>query len=76
MSTKAETNYSPFTFTLKEFGDGTPWIMCEPYKPGLPVLGNGFLGLRFRDGVTFEQAKEIAEFLCDHFEGISYTWFK
>jgi hypothetical protein len=76
MSTKAKEDYSPFTFTAKEVRDGTPWIMCEAYKPGLPALGDGYLGLRLRPEVTFEEAKEIAEYLDDHIEGISHTQLK
>lgn len=75
MSTKAKTDYSDFTFTLKEFGDGTPWIMCEENQPGLPALKDGYLGLRLREGTTFEQAKEIAEYLRDHIAGVSHTRF-
>jgi hypothetical protein len=75
MSTRAKTDYSDFTFTVKEFGDGTPWIMCEPYHPGLPVLKDGFLGLRLRQGTTFEQAQEIVEYLRERVAGISHTSF-
>jgi hypothetical protein len=73
MSTKAKTDYSKFTFTVKEDANGTPWIMCEPYPPGLPALGDSFLGLHLRPGITIEQASEIAEYLRDHVEGISHT---
>lgn len=78
----AKTDYSKFTFTVKEFGDATdtkdatPWIMCEAYQPGLPALGEGYLGLRFRPGITIERAQEIAELLRDVVEGISHTQFK
>ncbi len=75
MSTKASTDHAPCTFTVKEYGDGTPWIMFEMDSPGLPALGDGFIGLRFRPDVTFEQAAEIARTLRDHFEGISHTRF-
>lgn len=75
MGTKAKTDYSDFTFTVTEFGDGTPWIMCEAYQPGLPALSNGYLGLRLREGITFEQAREIAEYLRDRVAGISHTQF-
>lgn len=75
MSTRAKTDYSDFTFTVKEFGDGTPWIMCEADQPGLPVLKDGHLGLRLREGTTIEQAQEIAEYLRDNIAGISHTRF-
>jgi hypothetical protein len=75
VGTNAKTDYSAFTFTVKEFGDGTPWIMCEEYQPGLPVLKDGYLGLRLREGTTIEQAQEIAEYLRDHVAGVSHTRF-
>ena len=76
MSTKAKEDYSTFSFTAKEVEGGTPWIMCEADKPGLPALGDGYLGLRLRPEVTFEEAIEIAEYLDDRVEGISHTQFK
>ena len=35
--------------------------MIEEDSPGLPVLtaGSAFLGLEFREGVTFEEAKDL-----------------
>lgn len=76
MSTKAKTDFSPCTFTVKEFGDGTPWIMCEFYKPGIPALENGHIGFRFRERVTIEEAQEVASRMRDDFEGISHTHFE
>lgn len=75
MSTKAKTDYMRCTFTVKEYDDGTPWIMLERYDSGIPALGNGFIGFTLRPGVSFEQAKEIARELHEKFEGISYTQF-
>jgi hypothetical protein len=76
MSTNAKTDFSPCTFTVKEFDDGTPWIMVEFYKPGIPALENGFIGLRFRERVAIEDAQKAAELLHNQFEGISHTHFK
>ena len=73
--TKAKTDYSTFTITVKEDGEGNPWIMCEPDQPGLPAIGDGFLGLRLRDGIEIREAEEIAEYLNDHIEGVSHTQF-
>jgi hypothetical protein len=76
VSTNAKTDYSPCTFTVKEFGDGTPWIMCEVDKPGIPALDNGFIGFRFRERVSIERAQKVADTLHDQFEGISHTHFE
>jgi len=75
VSTKAKTDYSKFTFTVKEDAEGIPWIMCEPYQPGLPGIGDGFLGFRLRDGIEIREAEKIAEYLRDRIEGISHTQF-
>lgn len=76
MSTKAKTDFSRCTFTVKEGADGSPFIMCEFHKPGIPALENGFIGFRFRPGATIEQAQEMADTLRDQFEGISHTHFE
>jgi hypothetical protein len=77
MSISTKTDYTKARFTLKEFGDGTPWIMCEPYEPGLPVLekGDSYFGLQFRPHITFEQAEEFVKMMHDCIEGIRHTQF-
>jgi hypothetical protein len=75
MSARAETERAEFVFTVKESGDGTPWIMCEPYDGGLKSLGDGFLGLRLREGADIKQAEEIARYLNDRIDAISFTKF-
>jgi hypothetical protein len=76
LSTKATTDFSTCTFTVKEFGDGTPFIMCEFDKPGIKALENGYIGFRFRERVTYEQAQKVVDMLRDQFEGISHTHFE
>lgn len=78
MGTKAETQRGRFFFKVAEFGDGTPWIMTEPYYPEdrLPALGkDGFVGFDLKPGTTHQQAKDIAEFLNKHIESITCTIF-
>lgn len=75
MSTRAKTDYSRCTFTVKEYADGTPWIMVEFYQPGIPALENGFIGLRFRERVPIEEADRVASEMRDNFEGINHTHF-
>ncbi len=63
-------------FAVKEYDDGTPWIMVEPrHTPGNPLLKNGFIGLTLRPGVSLRRAEEIARQLQENFEGVSYTQF-
>jgi hypothetical protein len=70
----ATTERSDVVFELKEFADGTPWLMANFDNPGLSCIkGNDFLGLEFRDGVTFDQAKEFRPMLHKMVKGISLT---
>ena len=76
MSTKAKTDHMQCIFAVKEYDDGTPWIMVEPRRtPNNSLLKNGFIGLTLCPGISFEQAKEIARELNENFEGISHTQF-
>jgi hypothetical protein len=70
----ATTERSDVVFELKEFGDGTPWLMVNFDRPGLSCIkGNDFLGLEFRDGVTFGQASECRSLLHKKVKGMSFT---
>ncbi len=76
MSAKSKTDHVQCIFAVKEYDDGTPWIMVEPrHAPNNPLLKDGFIGLTLRPGVSLERAKEIARELSENFEGISYTQF-
>jgi hypothetical protein len=60
----ATTEHSDVVFELKEDSVGTPWLMVNFDKPGLScVQGNDFIGFRFRETVTMEQAKEFRSLL-------------
>jgi hypothetical protein len=53
-----KNQYSDVTFELKEYEGGKPWLLAAFDDPGLSCIGDDMLGLQFRDGVTFAQAKE------------------
>lgn len=72
----AQTERSTYRFTVKEHGDGTPWIMLEPLHGDLSCLVSGFLGLDLAPGTDIRKAQEIAEFLNRHITTVSYTWFE
>jgi len=74
---KAHTDHADVAFVLKEHGDGTPWVLVEPRGPTLPVLerGDGFLGLTFRDDVSFEEAQRFVQEMRKKLRGVSYTKF-
>ena len=61
--TQATTERAEYVFTVKEFGDGTPWITLEPRHQSLKSLGNSFLGLELNEGSTLQKAEEIARYL-------------
>jgi hypothetical protein len=68
------TDRARHSFTVKEFGDGTPWIMLELLDgQELPVLRRGFLGLDLKEGTTYDQAKALAATLNESVISTSYT---
>lgn len=54
------TERASYTFTVKEHGDGTPFIMLEPNYENLSILRQGFLSFDLPQGTTLEQARAIA----------------
>jgi hypothetical protein len=73
--TKSETERVQYVFAVKEFGDGTPWIMLEPSGERLGVLGNGFLGFDLRNGTAIQDAEKLAERLRQMVLSVSFTSF-
>ncbi|BGE63880.1 hypothetical protein QH301_005789 [Pseudomonas aeruginosa] len=60
------------TFTVKETGDGRPYIVFEPdtAEPGFP---KGQLGIELGHGTDIEEAQEIAKYLRQKVRGVSFT---
>jgi hypothetical protein len=75
MGTDARTERGKFAFTVKEFADGTPWIMTEPLRKTMPILDEAFIGFDLPDGTTFEQARKVAAFMNENIAGVSMTIF-
>jgi len=72
----ATTEHTGVVFELKEYGDGTPWLMANFDEPGLScVKSSGFLGLQFREFVTFQQAQEFTTQMHKMIKGMSLTKF-
>ena len=71
----ATTQRTGCSFSTKEFGGGESFIMLDVSGTELKAIGNGFLSLELRAGVTLEQAKELIERLNDMVEHISHTTF-
>jgi hypothetical protein len=60
-------------FTVKEYGDGTLFIMVETRDGNLAMLQFGDLYFDLRDGTTLAQAQEISKELNDKIDSIAYT---
>ena len=67
------TGRDPCRFTVKEHGEGTPFIAMEPCGGDLTLLKVGVLCFDLREGATYEKAQEIAEYLNDNIKGLAYT---
>jgi hypothetical protein len=66
------TDRADFTFVAKEYHQRTPWIAAEQLAGDKLVLP-GPIGFDLAPGTTFEQAKEIADYMRKHIRGIHYT---
>jgi hypothetical protein len=73
--TQSKTERAGYAFAVKEFGDGTPWIMLERSREGLGVLGKGFLGLELKEGTSLQEAETLAAAMRQRVSAVSYTSF-
>jgi hypothetical protein len=73
--TQSKTERANYVFGVKEYGDGTPWIMLESSGKGLEVLGNGFVGFELREGTSLRDAEALADTLRRNVTTITYTSF-
>lgn len=60
-------------FTVKEFADGTPFIMAEPRSGGLQTLDGGFFAFDLPPGADEKKAREVAAYLNANVAGIAVT---
>jgi hypothetical protein len=67
------TERAEYIFAVKEYADGTPWIMAEPRRKQLSIFKNGFIGFDLRDGTSFEDAQQLAKEMTERITGITYT---
>ena len=70
------TTRANYTFTVKEYPDGTPWIMLEPLNGNLPLLEDGFLGFDLALGTTYEQARALVTEMKNRITSTSHTAFR
>ena len=72
---ESDTERAHYMFTVKEFGDGTPWIMLEQSGKGLASFRDGFVGFDLKEGISLREAERLAQLLTDSISAISYTTF-
>ena len=67
------TKRQAYTFGVMEYGDGTPYISCEPIGRQWIGLGKGSLSFVLPIGTTSKAAKRIALFLNKNIDVIFFT---
>ena len=68
-----DTKRQSYTFTVKEYGDGTPYIACAPVGREWRVFGNGSLSFVLPIGTTLKSAQKASAFLNKNIDSISFT---
>ncbi|PVE25966.1 hypothetical protein DC522_01635 [Microvirga sp. KLBC 81] len=70
---KARTEHGEYKAIVKEHEYGHPFLVLEPTGETIPMLGDGLLSLRLREGTTIEEAEILARTLNRHLKGASIT---
>jgi hypothetical protein len=75
MSETGSTDRADYLFSVKEYADGTPWIMLEPRRGDLKVLKpqRSFLGFDLHPGTSLEEARKIADYFNRHVPTVTCT---
>jgi hypothetical protein len=73
--TQSKTERTRCVFAVKEFGDGTQWVMLERSGKGLEVLDSGFIGLELTWGTSLQEAEAIAATVRRSVSAFAYANF-
>jgi hypothetical protein len=68
-----ETKRQTYTFTVRKYGDGTPYIACEPVGKEWSLFGKGSLSFVLPIRTTLKSAQKIGAFLNKNIDSISFT---
>jgi len=68
-----ETKRQAYTFTVREYGDGTPYIACLPVGRKWRVFGDGSLSFVLPKRATLKTAQKARAFLNKNIDFISFT---
>lgn len=63
---RLRSRQTEYRFRVRKLDDGSPWIVLEPRRKTLEVLGRGLLGLDLKLGTSFEEAENLADHLNQH----------
>ena len=75
MGSKARTEHGKVHFTVKEWADGSPWIVVEQEYQSMPALEKALLGFGLPNRTSLDQAQRIADFLNNNLVNVSLTLF-
>ena len=68
-----KTKRQSYNFTVKTYGDGTPYIACVPVGKEWSVFGKGSLSFVLPIGTTLKGAQKARAFLNKNIDLISFT---
>lgn len=69
----AKTDRALYRATVKEYADGTPFLVFEPMSENIELLDGALTSLDLKQGTTLEQAREVADVLDRFVEGLAVT---
>ena len=68
-----KTQRSKRVFTVKEYGDGTPWIYFERLGKALDIEKSGSFGFDLPKGTSYKEAQKVAKLLNEKLESFIFT---
>lgn len=72
----ATTERTTCNFKTCDNDGGTFWIGVTFDEPGLPSIGDGFIGLEFKKNMSMKEADDFTRLLTDTIGKVSITRFR
>ncbi len=72
----SKTERARCVFEVKDYSDGTFWVMMNLDRQGLELPGEGFLGFEFARKMNMKEADEFADLLNRTIKDVSLTTFE
>ncbi len=67
----SETERKPYSFVVKSYGEGTPWIKLDYLDEDLSCLSKGYLGFDLKKE-SHKRVSEIVDYLNEHIEFVTF----